>query len=141
LLYLAGKAIGKSWISGVFSLILGGLTIYPTFPEFNDQIGLARPFISSTSMPQFTANVFAILAIYLIYSLSQININNKIKITTLFFVTLSATLSKGPVGLLILILVITYLILNWLDLLLGTHKYRVAAHVKEEMEHLFGLIH
>jgi hypothetical protein len=113
LLYLAGKAIGKSWISGVFSLILGGLTIYPTFPEFNDQIGLARPFISSTSMPQFTANVFAILAIYLIYSLSQININNKIKITTLFFVTLSATLSKGPVGLLILILVITYLILNY----------------------------
>ena len=68
LLYLAGKAIGKSWIAGMFSLILGGLTIYPTFPEFNDQIGLARPFISSTSMPQFTANVFAVLAIYFIYS-------------------------------------------------------------------------
>jgi hypothetical protein len=113
LLYLAGKAIGKSWVAGVFSLILGGLTIYPTFPEFNDQIGLARPFISSTSMPQFTANVFAILAIYFIYSYSQIKINNNIKIVTLFFVTLSATLSKGPVGLLIVILVITYLVSNY----------------------------
>jgi len=113
LLYLTGKAISKSWIAGVFSLILGGLTIYPTFPEFNDQIGLARPFISSTSMPQFTANVFAILAVYLIYSYSQIRINNNVKILTLFFVTLSATLSKGPVGLLIVILVITYLISNY----------------------------
>jgi hypothetical protein len=113
LLYLAGKVIGKSWIAGVFSLILGGLTIYPTFPEFNDQIGLARPFISSTSMPQFTANVFAVLAIYLIYSHTQLKINNNIKMVVLFFVTLSATLSKGPVGLLILILVITYLISNY----------------------------
>ena len=113
LLYLAGKTIGKSWIAGVFSIILGGLTIYPTFPEFNDQIGLARPFISSTSMPQFTANVFAVLAIYLIYSYNQIKINNNIKIISLFFVTLSATLSKGPVGLLIVILVITYLMSNF----------------------------
>jgi hypothetical protein len=113
LLYLAGKAIGKSWIAGIFSIILGGLTIYPTFPEFNDQIGLARPFISSTSMPQFTANVFAILAIYFIYSYNQIKINNNIKIVTLFFVTLTATLSKGPVGLLIVLLVITYLISNY----------------------------
>ena len=113
LLYLAGKAIGKSWIAGLFSLILGGLTIYPTFPEFNDQIGLARPFISSTSMPQFTANVFAVLAIYFIYSYNQIKINNNIKIITLFFVTLTATLSKGPVGLLIVILAFTYLISNY----------------------------
>jgi hypothetical protein len=97
----------------VFSLILGGLTIYPTFPEFNDQIGLARPFISSTSMPQFTANVFAVLAIYLIYSYNQIKISNNIKIISLFFVTLTATLSKGPVGLLIVILAITYLISNY----------------------------
>jgi hypothetical protein len=74
LLYLAGKAIGKSWIAGVFSIILGGLTIYPTFPEFNDQIGLARPFISSTSMPQFTANIFAILAVYFVYSYNQMNL-------------------------------------------------------------------
>jgi hypothetical protein len=92
---------------------LGGLTIYPTFPEFNDQIGLARPFISSTSMPQFTANIFAILAIYFIYSYNQIKINNNIKIGVLFFVTLTATLSKGPVGLLILILVISYIGLNY----------------------------
>jgi hypothetical protein len=113
LLYLAGKAIGKSWIAGVFSLILGGLTIYPTFPEFNDQIGLARPFISSSSMPQFTANVFAVLAIYFIYSYSQIKINNNIKVVTLFFVTLTATLSKGPVGLLIVILAIAYLISSY----------------------------
>jgi hypothetical protein len=113
LLYLAGKAIGKSWIAGIFSLILGGLTIYPTFPEFNDQIGLARPFISSTSIPQFAANIFAILAIYLIYSYSQIRINNNVKILTLFFVTLSATLSKGPVGLLIVILVIVYIVSNY----------------------------
>jgi hypothetical protein len=113
LLYLAGKTLGKSWIAGVFSLILGGLTIYPTFPEFNDQIGLARPFISSTSMPQFTANVFAVLAIYFIYSNSQIKINNNIKVVTLFFATLTATLSKGPVGLLIVILAITYLISNY----------------------------
>jgi hypothetical protein len=113
LLYLTAKVIGKSWIAGVFSLILGGLTIYPTFPEFNDQIGLARPFISSTSMPQFTANVFAVLAIYFIYSYNQIKINNNLKIITLFFITLAATLSKGPVGLLIVILTITYLISNY----------------------------
>ena len=113
LLYLSGKVIGRSWIAGIFAVILGGLTIYPTFPEFNDQIGLARPFISSTSMPQFTANVFAILAIYLIYSYNQVRISNNIKIITLFFVTLSATLSKGPVGLLIVILVITYLVSNY----------------------------
>ena len=113
LLYLAGKEIGKSWIAGIFTLILGGLTIYPVFPEFNDQIGLARPFISSTSMPQFTANVFAILAIYLIYSYKEIKVHNNIKFATLFFVTLSATLSKGPVGLLIVILVISYLLFNY----------------------------
>jgi hypothetical protein len=113
LLYLAGKAIGNSWIAGLFSIILGGLTIYPTFPELNDQIGLARPFISSTSMPQFTANVFAILAIYFIFSYNQIKINNNIKIGVLFFVTLTATLSKGPVGLLILILVISYIVFNY----------------------------
>ncbi len=113
LLYLAGKAIGKSWIAGVFSLILGGLTIYPTFPEFNDQIGLVRPFISSTSMPQFTANVFAVLAIYFIYSYHQIKIYNSLKIITLLFVTLTATLSKGPVGLLIVILTTAYLISNY----------------------------
>jgi hypothetical protein len=113
LLYLAGKTIGKSWIAGIFSVILGGFTIYPTFPELNDQIGLARPFISSTSMPQFTANVFAILAIYLIFSYDQIKINNNLKIGSLFFVTLAATLSKGPVGLLIVILVISYIVFNY----------------------------
>jgi hypothetical protein len=117
LLYLAGKAIGKSWIAGIFSVILGGLTIYPTFPEFNDQIGLVRPFISSTSMPQFTANVFAILAIYLIFSYTHIKINNNVKIGVLFFVTLAATLSKGPVGLLILILVISYIVFNYKETL------------------------
>jgi hypothetical protein len=113
LLYLAGKTIGRSWIAGIFSVILGGLTIYPTFPEFNDQIGLARPFISSTSMPQFTANVFAILAIFMVYSYKQIDINNKVKIIILFLVTLSATLSKGPVGLLIVILVLTFIVFNY----------------------------
>jgi hypothetical protein len=105
--------LGKSWIAGIFAVILGGLTIYPTFPEFNDQIGLARPFISSTSMPQFTANVFAILAIYLIYSYKQIRVNSKVKMTILFFVTLSATLSKGPVGLLVVILIASFILLNY----------------------------
>ncbi len=113
LLYLAGKLIGKSWIAGIFAVIFGGLTIYPTFPEFNDQIGLARPFISSSSMPQFTANVFAILAIYLIYSYKQFRVDSKVKIIVLFFVTLSATLSKGPVGLLIVILVLSFIIFNY----------------------------
>jgi hypothetical protein len=113
LLYLTGKAIGKSWIAGIFAVILGGLTIYPTFPEFNDQIGLARPFISSTSMPQFTANIFAILVIYLIYSHKQIRLNNKVKVIILFFVTLSATLSKGPVGLLVVILIAAFILLNY----------------------------
>jgi hypothetical protein len=113
LLYLTGKAIGKSWIAGIFAVILGGLTIYPTFPEFNDQIGLARPFISSTSMPQFTANVFAILGMYLIYSYKQIRVNNKVKMTILLFVTLSATLSKGPVGLLLVILIASFILLNY----------------------------
>jgi hypothetical protein len=64
-------------------------------------------------MPQFTANVFAVLAIYFIYSYNQIKINNNLKIITLFFITLAATLSKGPVGLLIVILAITYLISNY----------------------------
>ncbi len=113
LLYLAGKVIGRSWIAGIFAVILGGLTIYPTFPEFNDQIGLSRPFISSSSMPQFTANVFAILAIYLIYSYNHTSINNRVKITILFFVTLTATLSKGPVGLLVVILVASFVLLNY----------------------------
>jgi hypothetical protein len=113
LLYLAGKSIGKSWIAGIFAVILGGLTIYPTFPELNDQIGLARPFISSSSMPQFTANVFAILAIYLVYSYKQIKINDKVKFIILFFVTLAATLSKGPVGLLVVILILSIIILNY----------------------------
>lgn len=113
LLYLTGKVIGRSWIAGIFAVILGGLTIYPTFPEFNDQIGLARPFISSSSMPQFTANVFAILAIYLVYAYKQIRVDNKVKITILFFVTLTATLSKGPVGLLVVILVVSFVLLNY----------------------------
>jgi len=113
LLYLTGKVIGRSWIAGIFTVILGGLTIYPTFPEFNDQIGLARPFISSSSMPQFTANIFAILAIYLIYSYKQIRVDNKVKITILFFVTLTATLSKGPVGLLVVIFVASFILLNY----------------------------
>jgi hypothetical protein len=112
LLYLTGKVIGKSWIAGIFAVILGGLTIYPTFPELNDQIGLARPFISSSSMPQFTANVFAILATYLVYSYKQIRINDKTKFIILFFVTLSATLAKGPVGLLVVVLVISVIIFN-----------------------------
>ena len=113
LLYLTGKSIGKSWISGIFSIILGGLTIYPNFPEFNEQIGLIRPFISSTSMPQFTANVFAVLAIYLIYNFEEIKINNFYKFIIVFFSTFSATLSKGPVGLLILILIVIYLFFNF----------------------------
>jgi hypothetical protein len=113
LLYLTGKVIGRSWIAGIFAVILGGLTIYPTFPEFNDQIGLARPFISSSSMPQFTANVFAILAIYLIYSYRQLRVDNKVKMTILFFVTLSATLSKGPVGLLVVILIASFILLSY----------------------------
>ena len=113
LLYLTGKVIGRSWIAGIFTVILGGLTIYPTFPEFNDQIGLARPFISSSSMPQFTANVFAILAIYLIYSYKHIRVNNKVKMAIIFFVTLSATLSKGPVGVLVVILVLSFVIFNY----------------------------
>ena len=113
LLYITGKSIGKSWISGIFSIILGGLTVYPNFPELNEQIGVARPFISSTSMPQFTANVFAVLAIYLIYNFENLKINNSIKFFLIFFTTFSATLSKGPVGLLIVILVIFYLIFNF----------------------------
>jgi hypothetical protein len=64
-------------------------------------------------MPQFTANVFAILAIYFVYSYKQIRINNKVKFVILFFVTLSATLSKGPVGLLIVILILSIVILNY----------------------------
>jgi hypothetical protein len=64
-------------------------------------------------MPQFTANVFAILAIYLIYSYKQIRINNKVKMTILFFVTLTATLSKGPVGLLVVILVVSFVLFNY----------------------------
>jgi hypothetical protein len=112
LLYISGRTIGKSWIAGLFSLILGGLTIYPTFPELNEQIGLARPFISSTSMPQFTANIFAILAIFFLYNFLELKINRHLISTVIFFITLSATLSKGPVGLLILILIITYSIFN-----------------------------
>jgi hypothetical protein len=64
-------------------------------------------------MPQFTANVFATLAIYLFYSFKQIRVDNKVKIIILFFVTLTATLSKGPVGLLVVILVATFVLLNY----------------------------
>ena len=107
-LYFAGKQIGRSWLAGVASIVLGGLTIYPTFPEFNDQIGLARPFISSTSMPQFTANLFAALAIYFILSFKTNKLSNILNFLVIYVVTLSATLSKGPVGLLIVILVLGY---------------------------------
>jgi hypothetical protein len=64
-------------------------------------------------MPQFTANVFAILAIYLVYSYKQIKINDKVKFIILFFVTLTATLSKGPVGLLVVILILAIIILDY----------------------------
>ena len=107
-LYFAGKSIGQSWIVGLFSVILCGLTIYPTFPEFNESIGLARPFISSTSMPQFTANLFAGLAIYFIYSFKLNKLSGAVNLLVFFFVSLAATLSKGPIGLLIVILAFTY---------------------------------
>jgi len=113
LLYFTGKLIGQSWIAGVFAVILGGLTIYPTFPEFNDQIGLARPFISSSSMPQFTANIFAVLAIYFIYSFKNTKTSNILNFLIFYVVTLAATLSKGPVGLLILICVVVYVVMQY----------------------------
>jgi len=112
-LYFAGKQIGQSWLAGIMAVVLGGLTIYPTFPEFNDQIGLARPFISSTSMPQFTANLFAALAIYFIFSFKTSNLSNILHFLIIYVVTLSATLSKGPVGLLILILALGYVVLQF----------------------------
>ena len=113
LLYFTGKLIGQSWISGVFAIVLGGLTIYPTFPELNDQIGLARPFISSTSMPQFTANIFAVLAIYFVYSFKNNKFSNVLNFLIFYVAVLAATLSKGPVGLLILICVVTYVVLQF----------------------------
>lgn len=112
LLYITGKELGKSWYAGIFSVVLGGLTIIPNFPELNEQIGLARPFISSNSMPQFTANLFAIFGIYLVYILKN-KINLWLFSILIVFTTLTATLSKGPVGLLILILAITYTIFNF----------------------------
>ena len=113
LLYFTGKFIGQSWIAGVFAVILGGLTIYPTFPEFNDQIGLARPFISLSSMPQFTANIFAVLAIYFIYSFKNTKTSNILNFLIFYVVTLAAALSKGPVGLLIFICVIAYVVMQY----------------------------
>jgi hypothetical protein len=113
LLYFAGKLIGQSWIGGLFAVVLGGLTIYPSFPEFNDQIGLARLSISSTSMPQFTANIFAVLAIYFIYSVKNKKLSNNLNFLILFIVTLTATLSKGPVGLLIVICAIMYVVMQY----------------------------
>jgi hypothetical protein len=115
LLYFVGQTIGQSWLAGFFAVILGGLTIYPTFPEFNDQIGLARPFISSTSMPQFTANIFAILAIYLIFNFKNNKLSIYLNFVILFIVTLAATLSKGPVGLLIVICALSFVILQFKD--------------------------
>ena len=112
-LYFAGKQIGQSGLAGIMAVVLGGLTIYPTFPEFNDQIGLARPFVSSTSMPQFTANLFAALAIYFIFSFKTSKLSNILNFLIIYVVTLSSTLSKGPVGLLILILALGYIILQF----------------------------
>jgi hypothetical protein len=112
-LYFTGKQIGQSWLAGIIAVVLGGLTIYPTFPEFNDQIGLARPFISSTSMPQFTANLFAALAIYFIFSFKTSNLSNILNFLIIYVVTLSATLSKGPVGLLIVLLVLGYVVMQF----------------------------
>jgi len=112
-LYFAGKQIGQSWLAGIMTVVLGGLTIYPMFPEFNDQIGLARPFVSSTSMPQFTANLFAALAIYFIFSFKKSKLSKILNFLIIYVVTLSATLSKGPVGLLIMLLVLGYVILQF----------------------------
>ena len=113
LLYFTGKIVGQSWIAGILAVVLGGLTIYPSFPEFNDQIGLARPFMSSTSMPQFTANIFAVLAIYFIYSVKNNKLSYSLNFLIFFVVTLAATLSKGPVGLLIVICAIVYVVLQY----------------------------
>lgn len=107
-LYFAGKLIGQSWIAGAMSVVFGGLTLYPSFPELNDQIGLARPFISSTSMPQFTANLFTVLAIYFIFSFKSSKLPKSLNFLIIFVVTLTATLSKGPAGLLILIFTLGY---------------------------------
>ena len=113
LLYFTGKLIGQSWIAGIFAVALGGLTIYPTFPEFNEQIGLARPFISSSSMPQFTANIFAVLAIYFIYSFKNNKLPNTLNLLLFYVVSLAATLSKGPVGLLIVICALVYVAMQY----------------------------
>jgi len=113
LLYFTGKLIGQSWIAGIFGVVLGGLTISPTFPEFNEQIGLARPFVSSSSMPQFTANVFAVLAIYFIYSFKKNKLLNILNLIIFYVVALAATLSKGPVGLLIVICALTYVAMQY----------------------------
>lgn len=110
LLFIAGKSIGKSSLAGIFSVFLGGLTLFPTFPEFNGQIGLSRPLISSSSMPQFVSNALLIFSIYLIYNFNLIK-NKKLYVIILFFATLSTTLSKGPNGVLILIVTFALLIL------------------------------
>jgi len=111
ILFFASKEFAKSWYAGVFAVILGVFTIYPNFPEFNEQIGLARPFISSNSMPQFTANLFAILGIYLVLVLRN-SINNKLSFILIFLTTLTATLSKGPVGLLIFLMILALIFVN-----------------------------
>jgi hypothetical protein len=113
LLYFTGKLIGQTWIAGVFAVALGGLTIFPIFPEFNDQIGLARPFISSTSMPQFTANIFAVLAIYFIYSFKTNKLSNILNFLIFYVVAFAATLSKGPVGLLLVICAVVYIVMQY----------------------------
>jgi hypothetical protein len=110
LLFITGKSIGKSSLAGIFSVFLGGLTLFPTFPEFNGQIGLSRPLISSSSMPQLVSNALLIFCIYLIYNFNLIK-NKKLFILILFFATLSTTLSKGPNGVLILIITFALLIL------------------------------
>jgi len=111
LLFITGKNIGNSIISGLVSFALGGLTLFPTFPEFNNQIGFSRPQISSTSMPQFVSNVLLILAVYLIYNYAKI-INKNLFAIVLFFVSLSTTLSKGPNGVLVLLIALSFILLQ-----------------------------
>ena len=112
-LYLTGKSIAHSKLSGMFSVILGGLTLYPIFPEFNELIGLSRPQISTTSMPQLLSNLLLIGGIYFIYNYELLKFNKLIYSFILFLFTFSTTLSKGPNGVLLLIIITILVLLSF----------------------------
>ena len=99
LLFITGKFVGKSNLSGVIASLFGVLTLYPTF-EISD--GLRVPLIRTGSISQLASCVFLVAALRVLFEIIE---NRNFKNSHLFVITIlvmATTLSKGPTGLLLL---------------------------------------